>query len=621
MSSSLVNSSVLGLYFYDVIRLAITLVILCYVIPTWGQRKDSTQNNGLVNRLKETEVTEKAINSILRKPEADSVFNFKSEDAFMPYAGKIIRHINIRPLHFNKIIQDTTKVFRNKLIRIGEGLHSDTRERYIEHNLFIKEGQPLNPYRLADNERFLRDLNFIKDSRIFVVPYDEDADSVDLLVMTRDVFSLGASLDPNSTTSANWLFEEANFLGTGLRFAYTGLYDSDRRPQFGSAYSIRQNSMLGTFVNGTIGYSTIDNARSLGNENESAAYLRLDRPLFMPYTRWAGGVELSRNWSSNVFQKADSVFADYTYRIQDYWAGISFGEERATRLGRENRHRRFLSARVLDQHFTQSPSIELSATDQLLYSNRLLALAQLTLFKQDFYKTKYIYGFGRTEDVPYGYSMSFTAGWERQFGLDRPYVGMEVQKSFTNNGNIITLDGQLGGYKRSNKAEDTNLKLTATYFTKLYEYKKLKIRHFMEIGFNQIYQRNIKAPLNISHENGIQGFRTDSLFGDLRIRTRILAIVFTDWKLLGFNFAVVPQFDFAYLGKQEATPINSNFFQGYSLGLRTRNENLIFNTLELRGFFFPNTVESINQFRVNITANIRIKYPTTLVRAPETIFN
>lgn len=586
-----------------------------------GQKRDSTQNNSLINRLKETDITGKAIRAIVSKPEADTVFNFKSEDAFMAFSGKIIRQIVVRPIHFNKIIQDTTKVFRNRLIQLGESLHTDTRERYVRHNLFIKEGQVLNPYRLADNERYLRDLNFIKDSRIIVVPYDEEGDSIDLLIMTRDVFSLGASLDPNSTTSANWLLQEANFLGTGLRFAYTGLYDSDRRPEFGSEYSIRQNSMLGTFVNGTVGYTTINNARSLGNENESAAYLRLDRPLFMPYARWAGGVELSKNWSSNVFSKPDSVFAQYTYRIQDYWAGLSFGEERATRLGRENRHRRFISARVLDQHFTQSPNIELSTKDNLLYSNRLLALVQLTLFRQDFYKTKYIYGFGRTEDVPYGYSVSLTTGWERQFGLERPYWGGEVQKSFTNNGNIISLDGQLGGYLRDKEVEDLNLKLTTSYFTKVYYFKKFKVRHSLELGYNKLFLRNIKAPLDINNQNGIQGFRADSLSGDSRLRTRIQAIVFTNWKLLGFNFALVPQFDFALLSQRNESAFNGQFFQGYSLGLRTRNENLIFNTVEVRGFFFPTTVENVNHYRINVTANIRIKYPTTLVRAPDTLFN
>ncbi len=587
-----------------------------------AQKKDTTRNgNGIVNKIKSTELTEKAIQSIVRKPEADTVFNFKSEEAFFPFEGKIIRHIIIQPLHFNRTIQDTTKIFRNKIIATGESLHTDTREKTIRNNLFIKRGKPLNPYRLADNERYLRDLNFIKDSRIFVVQYDEDADSVDLLVMTRDVFSLGASLDPSSPTAVNWILQEANFLGTGLRFAYTGLYDSDRRPEFGSEYSVRQNSIMGSFVDGTIGYTSINNSRSLGNENEKALYARLDRPLFMPYARWAGGVEISRNWSTNVFNKPDSLFANYAYSIQDYWAGFTFGEERASRLGRENRHRRFLSARVLDQHFISHPTILLSPRENLLYANRQLALAQLTLFRQDFYKTKYIYGFGRTEDVPYGYAVSLTAGWEKQFGLTRPYLGGEIQKSFTNQGTIISLDVQAGGYFRNDETEDISVKTTASYFSKLYDMKIIKVRHSVELGFSKFFDRNIKNPLDINNDNGIQGFTPDSLAGDSRLRARIQALVFTNWKLLGFNFAVVPQFDFAFLAQSNQPVLQGDFFQGYSLGLRTRNENLIFNTVELRGYYYPTTVESLNHFRINVTASLRIKYPTTLVRAPDTLFN
>ncbi len=587
---------------------------------TVAQRRDST-NNGIINKLKTTDLTEKAINSIVRKPEADTVFNFKSEYAFIPYEGKIIRSISVQPVHFYKIIQDTTKIFRNKLIQIGESLHTDTRASVIRNNLFIKKNQVLNPYRLADNERYLRDLNFIKDSRIYVIQEDIDDDSVDLLVMTRDVFSLGASLDPNSPTAANWLLQEANLLGTGLRIAYTGLFDSDREPKFGSEYSISQNSINGSFVNGTVGYTTINSARSLGNENEKAMYLRLDRPLFMPYAKWAGGVELSRNWSSNVFAKSDSLFADYAYSIQDYWGGFTFGEARSPRLNTENRQRRFLSARILDQHYIRQPDIILSPRDRLFYANRLLVLAQFTLFKQDFYKTKYIFGFGRTEDVPYGYSISFTSGWEKQVGLTRPYLGGEIQKSFTNNGNIISLDVQLGGYFRNEEAEDMSLKTTASYFSKLYDFKKFKIRHSFEFGYSRFFRRNIKNPLDINNNNGVQGFIADSLAGDSRLRARLQALVFTNWKLLGFNFAVVPQFDFAFLGQRNESPIDGNFFQGYSLGLRTRNENLIFNTVEVRGYFFPTVVENINHFRLNVTASLRIKYPTNLVRAPDTIFN
>ena len=593
--------------------------LLVWAMPAHAQKKDTA--NGVLNKIKNADLKERAIGSITRKPEADTVFNYKSEEAFLPYQGKIIRRIVIRPLHFHKTVLDTTRVLRSAFIRFGESLHTDTRVQTIRNNLFIKEGKPLNPYRLADNERYLRDLNFIKDSRIFVVPLGDGSDSVDLLVMTRDVFSLGASLDPSSPSAANWLLQEGNFLGNGLRLAYTGLYDSDRRPEFGSAYSIRQNSIRGSFIDGTVGYTNINNARSVGNENESAVYVRLDRPLFMPYARWAGGVEWSRNWSNNFFTKPDSLFARYAYSIQDYWAGLTFGEVGFTRTGKENRSRKFLSARVLDQHFIRGPGIALRPADKLLYSNRLLALAQATWFRQDFYKTKYIYGFGRTEDVPYGYSVSLTAGWERQYGLERPYGGAEIRKTFASKGDIISFTGQVGGYLRNKEVEDMSLQFSANYFTRLYDFAPYKVRNSVEIGMGKFIGRAIKNPLDINDENGLQGFRADSLTGDSRLRARFQSLVFAPWKLIGFHFAIVPQFDFAFLAQRGEPILGGKFFQGYSLGLRTRNENLIFNTMEVRGYFFPSTVEGIPHFRINVSANLRIKYPTGLVRPPDTLFN
>ncbi|MEQ8301941.1 MAG: hypothetical protein RIB47_01025 [Cyclobacteriaceae bacterium] len=595
------------------------IYILFFASTQVEAQKDSTRN-GIIDRLKEKEVTGKAIGSITRKPEADTVFNYKSEDAFIPYKGKIIRKITVNQIQFNRLIQDTTKVMKNSLIKIGEGLHTDTKERTVRNNLFIREGQPLNPYRLADNERYIRDLNFIKDARIYVIQEFDDSDSVDLLIMTRDVFSIGVSGVPESTDEFSWLLQEANLLGSGLKIAYSGIFDSDRRPQFGFSNSISKNSIAGTFIDGTIGHTTIDDARSLGNENESAFYLRLNRPLFMPYARWAGGVELSRNWSENVFSKPDSSFAKYAYSVQDYWAGFTFGELRSARLGKENRNRRFFSARVLDQHFISQPDIELNPIEELRYSNRLLFLSQLTLFKQNFYKTKYVFGFGRTEDIPYGYSVSLTAGWERQAGIERPYAGGDITKSFTNNGNIITLIARAGGYFRNSNLEDTKVDLGAIYFSKVYELSTLKIRHSFEFGVSRFYNRNIKNQLDINGNNGLEGFRSTNLFGDTRLRTRVQSIMFTNWKLIGFNFAIVPQIDLAFLSLSNQSAVEGKFLQGYSLGLRTRNENLIFNTVEVRGYYYPNTVENLSNYRIRVNANLRIKYPTALVRPPETIF-
>ena len=83
-----------------------------------AQNEDSN-SNGVLNKIKSAELKEKAINSIVRKPEADTVFNFKSETAFLPYEGKIIRRINVQPVHFYKTVLDTTKVVRTKIIQIG----------------------------------------------------------------------------------------------------------------------------------------------------------------------------------------------------------------------------------------------------------------------------------------------------------------------------------------------------------------------------------------------------------------------------------------------------------------------------------------------------------------------
>jgi len=43
------------------------------------------------------------------------------------------------------------------------------------------------------------------------------------------------------------------------------------------------------------------------------------------------------------------------------------------------------------------------------------------------------------------------------------------------------------------------------------------------------------------------------------------------------------------------------------LGMRARNENLIFNTIEARLFYYPKTVERIDHFRFDITMNFRIR--------------
>ncbi|NJM24316.1 MAG: hypothetical protein HC859_01060 [Bacteroidia bacterium] len=254
----------------------------------------------------------------------DTLFNQKSEDAFLPYQDKIIRNIYVRHIGFERTLYDSARRLKNLVVKVGNALHSDTREWAIRDNLFIHDGQPLNAYQLADNERYLRDLDFILDARIQVRPVAR-TDSVDLIIHTRDVFSFGGRFSPRSADKYKFRLYDVNLAGWGQRLQFNGLYDAGRNPAFGPEIIYQKSSVGGSLANLSVGYTTLNSGSSYGEEEEAAYYIRLDRPLVSPYTRLAGGLELSRNWSKNYGSKADSAFRSYRYYVYDAWVGYNVG--------------------------------------------------------------------------------------------------------------------------------------------------------------------------------------------------------------------------------------------------------------------------------------------------------
>lgn len=590
------------------------LAITGYSQDTTGVKK--------TDQLRNHKLTKQVTGAIRRSPSPDTVTAIKSENDFLAYEGKIVRHIIINQIGFDRTVQDTTRRFKTAVARLANRLHNDTKEWVVRENIFLREGKPFNPYRAADNERYLRDLDFILDSKIFVYPTSPDSDSIDLLVMTRDVFSLGASLSPRDVSEYRFRIQEANLAGMGQRLQVSALYDHNRNPTTGYEYLYRKTNLFGSFVNGTLGYTELNTGRSLGNENESAYFFRLERPLFHPFVRWAGAAEISKNWSANIADKEAPAFAQYEYRISDLWAGYSFGLNKIPNSIAENRNRKFIALRAYETRFLQTPDV-IPLRDVLLYSNRVAFLGQLTFFKQDFYKTNHVVGFGRTEDIPYGYRLSFTGGWESELNKKRFYTGAELNLSTVNqNGTFYTYTAKLGNYWSEDLAEDALAQFGLSRYSRLYFIGKTKIRHQAQINFASQINRTQKRQLDIRDGNGIQGFRPDSLQGTQRIAFSIETVLFTPWKLAGFHFAPVTRIDLTYLAK-ERTPLftKNNFYSGFSAAMRARNENLIFNTIEARVYYYPKTIEALEPFRFEFRTNLRIKYPTSLITAPATVYD
>lgn len=545
----------------------------------------------------------------------DSVFFQKSEDNFRPYAGMVIRNITISNLSFGENVTDTASDFISTISRVADNLQTNTKDYIIREMLFVKKGQLLDPYRLADNERFLRDQNFIKDARFIVRRVPGSADSVDLTVRLRNVFSWGGEVNASGINDFKASIYDANLFGMAQRLQYTLLFDRNRRPPFGSEILYRKTSIAGSFVNVSAAYTTINQGASLGNENETAYYLKLDRPLYTPNARIAGGLELSSNRSTNVFEKPASEFIAYKYRLGDAWIGYNIGLFKQNADNEDNRRRLFVSVRYFDQQFTQQP--HLNSFDPRYVDKRYL-LGQITWYKINFYRTNYIYGFGRTEDLPVGMTRRITIGPVRTDSLQRMYAGWEFDHWLVDKKqNYWNYTVALGTNLYKKQLQDNSAFLNVSWFSRLYSMNgTVKLRQFANISYSGIYNLHVYEPLYINNEYGLDRFNTDSLRGVQRISAGTETDIYTRWQILGFKIGF-----FAFGKASMMTPEHTGLFKGDIFpavggGIRTRNENLIFGTIEARFTWFPRTVYDVNNISLTVYSNLRVRFSGSFVRAP-----
>jgi hypothetical protein len=136
------------------------------------------------------------------------------------------------------------------------------------------------------------------------------------------------------------------------------------------------------------------------------------------------------------------------------------------------------------------------------------------------------------------------------------------------------------------------------------------------VDYTRVFRQRISVPLDINNEFGLQYFRADSLWGTKRFHIQSETIAFSPWQLLGFRFAPFAFGEMAMIADNARSIFYDKPYFGFGGGIRTRNENLIFGTIELRLIYYPRTIENISSFNIRVTSNLRIKYSAGFVRAP-----
>lgn len=607
------------------IRILAAFACSCCFLYGAAQVKDSA--NGL-DRLKNNNIFQFFRNAITKgRPDSTSpapflstALNTRSESPFRPFEGKIIRHIYLRGYGFEQTFTDTSKRLQYKGTQLLNHLHRKTRDFVIRNNLFIKEGMPVNAYKLADNERLIRTLNFIQDARILVVPLPDISDSVDLVVITKDLFSISGAIGALNASPAGFRgnISEDNFLGMGQRTQLGINLEQNRSPHFGAQLLYGMTNIGGSFVNATASYTEINNDLYPGQPDEKAWFIQLNRPLYSPYAHLAGGFTIGLFQDFNVYHFPDSSFFKYRYYTHDGWIGWNLGSKRFLD-NTSVRDRRFLAFRYFRNAFDTVP-YQVGKTYNFRFNDKEAALASFTFFRQDFYKTNYIYGFGTTEDLPVGYNIAVTGGWYRQLNLNRLYTGIDANGYLTTTGGaFFQLFLRSGLFMNHGQGQDASVLLGTSYYSPLYVFPALKIRQYLNFSYTRQFNRVGIDPLTIDNVFGLRYFTGDSTYGDQRVTLHSETTFFTNYKLLGFKFAPFVFGDLSLLTPDKQSLYKSNLYDGIGAGIRARNENLVFNTIELRMVYFPQRTEQNNSFKLIFTTGLQFRFNSVYVRQPDVV--
>ncbi len=506
------------------------------------------------------------------KPSTTKQITGSSEKDYIRYSGRIIRKIEIKQLDvFGTDINNPLVNPSGNFTDILNKTHINTIERIVRKNLLFSEGDTLSPILLSDNERILRHLPYIDDSRIIIIA--ESDGYVDIMVVTKDIYSLGGSFEFRSVSKGAVSVYDRNIFGTGHDLKFRVPYDSDSTgsPGIGVFYNV--NNISRSFINLNVFYHDALGKRMYG--------FGLDRQLVSSATRYAGGISIRQTFTTedlDTLPKPEPLKFNY----QDYWLSRSF------LLNKESVTRLIIGGRFINNNVFAHPYILPDSYYSLQRYKLFLASASLSVRK--FYKSNLIYGYGRTEDIPYGGLIDITAGRELNEFKQRFYTGISLSL-----GNKVRRAGYLFGsagfssFYCDGKTEQGTFFLRTSYFTNLLYLGTHRMRNFLKADYTRGFGRYTDEFLLFNTDNGFTGFRNDSLRAEKqRLTLNFESVLFSPRKIYGFQFAF---FAFGDLGYLFGT--NEFFNQGETLsriglGLRLRNDNLVFNTLQIKFSFYPN---------------------------------
>ncbi len=535
----------------------------------------------------------------------DSLDFYRSEDIFKIFEGKIIGSIRLKRVKILAgSVHDTLWVDESQLSNLLDKVQIQTRQSVIRSNLLFKVGQPLNAYVLSDNERILRAQPYIEEANIYVKPRLTTSDTVDVIVVTKDIFSIGASTTIVTADRFRAALFDRNLLGSGTELRYTFFYNRTARSPIGHEVKYSIPNIKGTFVSGFFRY-----AQSFEGEHREVA---LEKQFLTPQTKYGGALDIDVGSAFHDMLQ-DSILkpVSYTFDYQDFWIGRAFQIG-----GEQSRYTLVFSVRFRNDNFKNRPFV--AADSNHFFHDRKLYLGAITYRKLNYLQSNLILSFGEIEDIPVGHRAQVIAGWQETEFNHKPYLGLEFAwAQLMENVGYVGADLNAGGFYDNKNWQQGVVDVKLSYYTPLFYLGTYRLRNLLFVNWTHGHNRLPGEFIQL--KNDVRSLPVNNLYGTRELVLKTENVLFTPWTTMGFKFALYTFGDIGFLSSTSPLLDRQALYSSFGIGCRVRNESLVIDTIQLRLAYFPRTPGDIDHWKADLSSRYVYIFRNVQTARPEII--
>jgi len=430
---------------------------------------------------------------------------------------------------FNTAVYPESKL----LYRMANGLHWRTRENVIRKELLFETGQPYDPALLAETERNLRALPFIRRAEVQAVR--ASSSTVDVVVRTYDAWSLEiTSSYSHAGGQSTWKAgaAERNVAGEGKSVG--GTYTHAGTAQ-NTDFSYEDPQFLTRWLDYSMSVVTIP-----GSQIFSASLIR---PFYASIAGFSLGLSADYRDQEVTNYSAQTSLGQIRRHAAD--VGLNYGVALAT----STHHTRRLKAGIMRQ------TMDFDSIDGMPFAGVPPANEQLTSFQLgaewealDYIKERRINRFSHEEDFNLGFGVIPNVSWAPRAaalasGGSQVMPGVTLRKGYrTEPGGLLLLNG---GYSSSYFTGANSSRLVSANVAYFHRIPNQTLAAHLQ--YVHAWKLDPAAPLTLGDANGLRGYGLAQFSGTRRavinLEDRIF-ILDELWKLL--DVGAVAFFDTGY---------------------------------------------------------------------------